>query len=99
MSIPVWFITGASGGFGLLLSLRVLKAGHKVIGAMRNTTRASDAVAAIKSAGGDVIEMDMTESQASIAKKIQDVEAIHGKIDVLVNNAGFAMLGPVAHFT
>lgn len=99
MSPPVWLITGVSGGFGLLLSLRALKAGHKVIGTMRNTTRAADAVEAIENAGGKVIEMDMTESQANIKQKIQDAESIHGRIDILVNNAGFAMLGPIAQFT
>lgn len=99
MSPPVWLITGASGGLGLILALRVLRAGHKVIGTMRNTSRASDAVTAIEIAGGNVIQMDMTESQASITKKIRDAEAIHGWIDVLVNNAGFAMLGPISQFT
>lgn len=99
MSSLVWLITGASNGFGLILSLHALKAGHRVIGAMRNKTRASDAVKAIESAGGHVIEMDMTESQQSIVKKIQGANETHGPIDVLVNNAGYAMLGPIAQFT
>lgn len=99
MSCLVWFITGASNGFGLILSLHALKAGHRVIGAMRNKNRASDAVNAIESAGGHVIEMDMTEAQDSIVKKIQDVNETHGPIDVLVNNAGYAMMGPIAQFT
>lgn len=99
MSGLVWFITGASNGFGLILSLRALKAGHRVIGAMRNKNRASDAVNAIESAGGHAIEMDMTEAQDSIVKKIQEVNETHGTIDVLVNNAGYAMMGPIAQFT
>ncbi|KAI7779839.1 hypothetical protein LA080_000338 [Diaporthe eres] len=99
MSGLLWFITGASNGFGLILSLHALKAGHRVIGAMRNKNRASDAVNAIESAGGHVIEMDMTEAQGSIVKKIQDVNETHGPIDVLVNNAGYATLGPIAQFT
>lgn len=99
MSSPVWFITGASNGFGLMLSLHVLNAGHRVIGAMRNKTRASEAVKTIESAGGHVMELDMTESQDSIVKKIQEVNETHDPIDVLVNNAGYAMLGPIAQFT
>ncbi|KAI3400742.1 hypothetical protein diail_1951 [Diaporthe ilicicola] len=99
MSSLTWFITGASNGFGLILSLHALKAGHKVIGAMRNKKRASDAVEAIESAGGHVIEMDMTEAQDSIVRRIQDVNETHGAIDVLVNNAGYAMLGPISQFT
>lgn len=99
MSSLVWFITGASNGFGLILSLHALKAGHKVIGAMRDKNRSGDAVNAIESAGGHVIEMDMIEAQDSIIKKIQDVNQTYGTIDVLVNNAGYAMMGPIAQFT
>lgn len=99
MSSPVWLITGASNGFGLLLCLRALKAGHNVIGSVRNKSRAKDAVDSIEAAGGKVFEMDMTESQASIIKKIQEAEKIYARIDILVNNAGFSILGPVANFT
>lgn len=99
MSPPVWFITGASNGFGLLLCLRALKAGHKVIGTVRSKYRASEAVKSIEDAGGKVIEMDMTESQASLTRKIQDAEhQFYGGIDVLVNNAGFSILGPISSF-
>ncbi|KAK4238039.1 hypothetical protein C8A03DRAFT_33996 [Achaetomium macrosporum] len=95
----VWFITGASNGFGLLLSLRALKAGHNVIATMRNKTKAAQAAKSIEDAGGKVLELDLTEPQASIAKKVQDAEAIYGKIDVLVNNAGYSLLGPIELFT
>lgn len=98
MSCLLWFITGASNGFGLILSIHALNAGHRVIGAVRNKERSSDAVNAIESAGGHVIEMDMTEAQDSIVKKIQAVNETHGTIDVLVNNAGYAMMGPIAQF-
>ncbi|KAF3763384.1 NAD(P)-binding protein [Cryphonectria parasitica EP155] len=99
MSTPVWLITGASAGFGLILSLRALKAGHRVIGSVRSRTRSSDAVKSIEGAGGVIIEMDMTEPQASIVKKVQDAEAIYGRIDVLINNAGYSLLGPIAQMT
>lgn len=98
-SPPVWFITGASNGFGLLLCLRALKAGHNVIGTVRDKTRSSEAVKSIEDAGGKIIEMDMTEIQPSIVQKIQGAELFYGKIDNLVNNAGFSMLGPIASFT
>lgn len=99
MSPPVWLITGASNGFGFILCLRALKAGHNVIGSVRNRTRASEAVQSIENAGGKMIELDMTEPQASIIQKIQDAEHIYGSIDNLVNNAGFSILGPIASFT
>ncbi|KAF4447724.1 hypothetical protein F53441_8743 [Fusarium austroafricanum] len=99
MSIPVWLITGSSNGLGLLLSLRVLKAGQHVIATVRDTTRSADAVHQIKEAGGKIITIDLTESQASIAKKVQDAEKIYGRIDYLVNNAGYSVLGGIELFT
>ncbi|CAG7562467.1 unnamed protein product [Fusarium equiseti] len=99
MTTPVWLITGSSNGFGLLLSLRALKAGHKVIATVRDTTRSADAIGRIEGAGGRIITLDMTESKASITEKIQDAEKAYGRIDYLVNNAGYSCLGAVELFT
>lgn len=99
MSPPVWFITGASSGFGLGLCLRALKAGHNVIGTVRDKQRASAAVQSIEGAGGQILELDMTEPQDSIIQKVQDAEKLFGQIDILVNNAGFSILGPISSFT
>ncbi|KAI0401906.1 putative short-chain dehydrogenase [Xylaria palmicola] len=87
MSQPVWFITGVSNGFGLLLTLHALKAGHRVIGTLRNKAKYANVIRQIETAGGKIIEMDMTESQASIHSKIKSV----GRIDYLINNAGYAI--------
>ncbi|KAI2782804.1 putative short-chain dehydrogenase [Daldinia loculata] len=89
--MSVWFITGASNGFGLLLCLKALKANHRVIGAVRSKAKSGDAVKQIESAGGQVIELDLNESRESITKKVKAV----GQIDYLVNNAGFLVLGAV----
>ncbi|KAI0102504.1 putative short-chain dehydrogenase [Nemania sp. FL0031] len=89
MSQPVWLITGVSNGFGLLLTLRALKAGHRVIGTLRNKAKHTAAIQQIEAAGGEVREMDMTESQESIHKKIKAV----GRIDYLVNNAAYSTFG------
>ncbi|KAI1427751.1 putative short-chain dehydrogenase [Xylaria sp. FL1777] len=95
MSQPVWFITGVSNGFGLLLTLRALKAGHRVIGTLRNKSKRTDVVQQIEAAGGEVLEMDMTESQESIQKKVKSV----GRIDYLINNAGYALFGSLEQLT
>ncbi|OTA55851.1 NAD(P)-binding protein [Hypoxylon sp. EC38] len=95
MSSPVWFITGASNGFGLILALKALKAGHRVIGTVRNKTKSADAVKQIESAGGQVIELDLNEPKESIDKKVKAV----GQIDYLINNAGFFVLGAVEQVT
>ncbi|KAL6695664.1 hypothetical protein J3F84DRAFT_408668 [Trichoderma pleuroticola] len=99
MSPPVWFITGTSHGFGLLLSLRALHAGHKVIGTVRNKQHSADAVRSIEQASGSVVELDMTEPRDSIIEKVQAAEKIYGRIDFLINNAGYSTLGPVEYFT
>ncbi|KAM0548516.1 hypothetical protein ACHAPJ_009839 [Fusarium lateritium] len=99
MTTPVWFITGSSNGLGLLLSLKVLQAGHRVIATVRDTTRSADAVRQIEEAGGKVITLEMTESKANITKKVQEAEKIYGRIDYLVNNAGYCVLAPVELFT
>jgi NAD(P)-dependent dehydrogenase (short-subunit alcohol dehydrogenase family) len=99
MTTPVWLITGCSNGLGLLLSLRVLKAGHKVIATVRDTNRSADAVRQIEEAGGKIITIDLSESKANITKKVQDAENIYGQIDYLVNNAGYSLLGAIELFT
>jgi NAD(P)-dependent dehydrogenase (short-subunit alcohol dehydrogenase family) len=61
------------------MCLHVLRTGHRVIGSVRSKTKAATAVEQIEQAGGSVIELDMTESQASIASKIHAL----GRIDYL----------------
>ncbi|KAH8668795.1 hypothetical protein BX600DRAFT_263213 [Xylariales sp. PMI_506] len=95
MSSPVWFITGASNGFGLILCLRALRANHRVVGSVRSKSKSPEAVKQIEDAGGKVIELDMTESKDSITRKIKEV----GQIDYLVNNAGYSILGACETFT
>jgi NAD(P)-dependent dehydrogenase (short-subunit alcohol dehydrogenase family) len=90
----VWFITGASSGFGLDLALLALSAGHKVIGTVRNATKAADAVAAIKEKGGEVVELDVTKTD-TIGGVVEKANAIYGGVDILVNNAGYSLLGAV----
>ncbi|XWW95379.1 hypothetical protein V2A60_003337 [Cordyceps javanica] len=99
MASQVWFITGVSSGFGLLLALRALASGQRVIGTVRSTAKSTDAVRQITSAGGRVVELDMTDSQAQILAKVKDAENIYGQIDVLVNNAGYSILGAIEQFS
>ncbi|KAJ4164901.1 hypothetical protein LMH87_006554 [Akanthomyces muscarius] len=99
MSSQVWLITGASNGFGLLLALKALAAQHRVIGTVRSKTKSADAVRQITSAGGQVIELDMTCPQAAIIAAVRDAEKLHGQIDILVNNAGYSILGAIEQFS
>ncbi len=88
----VWFITGASRGFGLEIVKAVLESGDKVVAAVRNPKSFSALQA--DHANLLVVKLDVTdESQAKEAAKqaISHFESI----DVLVNNAGYGLLSAV----
>ena len=88
-----WFITGASAGFGHALSLHALQAGHSVAATVRSRTKSSEAVQSLEAAGAKIIELDVTDAEA-IPKSIKAAEtALGGTIEVLVNNAGYSLLG------
>lgn len=89
-------ITGASSGFGLLTSIELAKAGFRVIATMRDLNRRASldqaATAAKVSDRIDVRELDVTKFDA-LPSFIERVVTDHGRIDVLINNAGFAVAG------
>ena len=91
-SKTVWFITGVSSGFGLELALYALRSGHTVYGTVRSRERAADAVSKIEAAGGKCVVLDVSVRK-SISVVVDEVLAKEGRIDVLVNNAGLALLG------
>src|SRR5262245_27776668 len=91
----VAIVTGASRGFGLLASIELAKAGLRVFPTMRDPlkrARLDDAATAAGLPAFDVIRLDVTE-QASIDSAMAEVNGKAGRIDVLVNNAGFGMAG------
>jgi NAD(P)-dependent dehydrogenase (short-subunit alcohol dehydrogenase family) len=92
-------ITGASSGFGNLGALHYARLGAKVFATMRNLPRpeAAQLQALAKAQGLDisVIALDVT-SDVSIAKAVaQAAKLAGGAIDVLINNAGIGITGPV----
>lgn len=93
----VWFITGVSSGLGLEIALNALDAGYEVIGTVRSHQRAAKEVERIESLGGKCLELDVTDADACF-EVFWQAEQIHGKIDVLVNNAGMSFLGAVEDF-
>ena len=90
----IWFITGVSSGFGTEIALKALEAGLRVIGTVRHRAKAAHRVSAIEEKGGKILELDVTDASACLAV-IKKAESMYGHIDVLVNNAGVALLGAV----
>jgi NAD(P)-dependent dehydrogenase (short-subunit alcohol dehydrogenase family) len=89
-------VTGATAGIGKHTALRMKERGHRVIGTGRNER----ALAELRSHGIDAVAMDLT-SPASIERAVGEVLALtagHG-VDVLVNNAGYGLFGPVEVLT
>ena len=85
------FITGVSSGFGHALAHEALAAGHRVIGTVRNedALRTFEALSADRAHG---VILDVTDF-TRIDSVIHHIEATHGPVDVLVNNAGYGHEG------
>jgi NAD(P)-dependent dehydrogenase (short-subunit alcohol dehydrogenase family) len=87
----VWLITGASSGFGRAIAQAALAEGDVVVGAVRRPEGLDDLVAAHPDQV-EALRLDVTETGAAEAA-VRDVIARHGRIDVLVNNAGRTHVG------
>lgn len=92
----VIFITGTSSGFGMLTAVECAARGHRVIAAMRDPGR-KDRL--LELAGGrqaadriDIVPLDVTDEDAA-SRAIADAVGRYGRLDMLVNNAGYAQGG------
>lgn len=93
----VWFITGSSSGPGRSLTEAVLLKGGIVAVAARNTEKLDDLAARHKDRLL-VVKLDVA-NQDQIQRAVSDTVAKFGRIDVLVNNAGFGVTGATEAFT
>ncbi|MFE4610182.1 SDR family NAD(P)-dependent oxidoreductase [Streptomyces niveus] len=94
MSDQVWFITGASRGLGRAVAEEALAAGNRVVA----TARRPEAFADLAEKYGDrllALRLDVTDPEQARATVEAAVETF-GRIDVVVNNAGYANLVPLA---
>lgn len=98
-------ITGSSSGFGRLTAEQLASAGYTVIATMRGVDGKNAAAAqalreATKDAQGslEIVELDVC-SDASVDAAVSDILARHGRIDVVVNNAGTGGIGMSDMFT
>lgn len=92
-----WFITGASSGFGRILTERLLAAGDRVAATLRRTGALYD----LKEKHGDalwVAALDVTDT-AAVRRAVDGAFADLGRIDVVVNNAGYGLFGAAEELT
>ena len=94
MEKKVILITGASSGIGKATALQLIKEGHTVYGAARRVEQMKD----LEEAGGYAIKMDVLEEDQMKSGVDQIIEK-EGRIDVLVNNAGYAIYGSIEDIT
>ena len=96
MPEKISLITGSSSGFGLLTSIELAKAGFSVVATMRDLGRRERLDQAAAAAGVtaqlDVRALDVTNF-AAIPGFVDGVVRDYGRLDVLVNNAGFPLAG------
>jgi NAD(P)-dependent dehydrogenase (short-subunit alcohol dehydrogenase family) len=93
----VWFVTGSSRGLGRNFVEAALSRGDKVAATARNTTSLDDLVAAY----GDAVlplAMDVTD-KAAVFESVRRAEEHFGRLDVIVNNAGYAQIGAIEELT
>lgn len=93
----VWFITGSNSGFGLSLTKAVLDKGDRAIATSRHPEELDSLVEQYPD-NVKVVELDVTKSD-EIANAVKAGIQAFGRVDVLVNNAGFGTLGAVEEIT
>jgi len=94
---PVWLITGCSSGFGASLALLALRNGHHVIASSRSLAKTLELVAQVEDLGGAWLTLDICSS--NLFSVVESATQIYGKIDILVNNAAYCLLGGFETFT
>ena len=90
MMKKIVLITGVSAGIGKETAKLLLEQGYTVYGAARRLDKMAD----IKALGVKILEMDITNDDA-LAEGIDTIITAEGRIDVLINNAGFGSYGAV----
>ena len=88
-----WFITGISSGFGRTLATELVRRGEKVCG----TVRREDQIAELEAEGVATVLLDVNDAARAGPAVAEAIERLGG-IDVLVNNAGYGLMGAIEAF-
>ena len=90
---PVWFITGCSTGFGRELALKVLERGWRLVATARKPEQIQDLVSGHED-HALAVKLDVTKAD-EIEAAVKAAEAKFGRVDVLVNNAGYGYISAI----
>lgn len=96
-SKQVWFVTGASKGIGLILTKKLLEQGHQVAATTRDVSALSKSISA-PAAQFLPLEVNLTDEKSVEAAVKKTIERF-GRIDTLVNNAGYGQAGTAEEVT
>lgn len=92
-----WFITGASSGLGLEMTHQLLAQGHKVIATLRRPGTLTELQQEYRERL-DIVQLDLVEP-TSIASAVEGAFQRHGRIDLVVSNAGYGLFGAAEELT
>src|SRR5579883_244270 len=90
----VALVTGASSGIGKVTAIALHSAGFITYATARNPQTLSD----LATKGCYVLQLDITD-EASMLAAVRPIEAKHGAVSLLVNNAGYNQIGPLEELT
>jgi NAD(P)-dependent dehydrogenase (short-subunit alcohol dehydrogenase family) len=88
----VWFITGAGSGIGAGTARAALKVGNRVVATGRNVEKVRNALKDVAGGNLEVLQLDVSDQAQAKAALDQAVKRF-GRVDVIVNNAGYSLLG------
>lgn len=91
MSSPVWLVTASSSGFGKYIALEALKNGHRVIATARQSRKIED----LKAKGALTMDLDVIQPLDELDAIVKKAHAQYGRIDYLVNAAGYVLEGAI----
>lgn len=94
---PVWLITGCSSGLGRALAGRALAQGHRVVATARQPAALAD-LAASYPGSCRPLALDVT-SPGQVATVVTQAAEAFGRLDVVVNNAGYGLVGALEEFS